>query len=386
VSWERTLQQRDPLAALVGRPTSFIAAIGVPLYAIALTWIGRGDIASPALAATAIGLCVLSGIVLVWQSSPMRAPLRRSTLLLVLLLSSLAHVASALSTWSHNEYLGDDWGGAAIGLYLVALAPYRPARELVLAGIATSALAGVIAVIEVRYFVIDGPAAAFLIVAMVPILALSFASAAFADVLVRSLDDWRVRARSAVMALGDERTESLARSVQQNRVTIMNREIVPFLVRLVGGEVVTEETRRRAREISDRARSVMVAEADRTWLELVADQSVRTDPVTRRVSQTAVRDESRLALHMTRHERTAVRALLAAVNNHRSFFPRSPSIEILSESGRCVVSVHVAMDFPDNALHDELAPYIAVLRVVFSDLQLDSGDADLTLRFSYEQR
>jgi hypothetical protein len=228
--------------------------------------------------------------------------------------------------------------------------------------------------------------AAFPITAITPILALALASAAFTDVLVRGLDQWRTRARRGFSALSDERTESIARSVQQDRVTSLNREIVPFLISLVDGAPVTEEARERAREISRRARSLIVAQADRTWLETHAEQTSRADPTTRGVSKVTVHDEARLALHMTTDERTAVRAFLSAATSLVSFVPDKSSIGILDEDGRCAVVMRVAVASPDHAMHGELAPYLAVLRVVFGDLEADSGSAELTLRFSYEQR
>jgi hypothetical protein len=383
---ERTLQRRDPLAAVVGRPTSYVAAVGIPLYAIVMTWAARDDIANPLLAVLAIGMCVASGIILLHESSPLRAPMRRRVLVSIMLPALGALVLSAASTWSQNDYLGDDWAGPASGLYLVALAPYRPAKEIAIAGVITAAVAGAVASVGLGFFVSVGPDAAFLIVAVTPVLALALGSAAFTDVLVRSLDRWGVRARSSFTTMLDERNESIARSVQQDRVTIINKEIVPFLAALVDGAPVTDEVRNRARTIAEHARLVMAAEANLTWLQRVAEGSGRADPATMGVVRATVHDESRLALHMTTDERTAVRAFLSAVNAHVSFIPRNSSIAIVGDRGRCLVELRVAMESADRALHGELAPYLAVLRVVFSDLELDNGDAHLTLRFSYEQR
>jgi hypothetical protein len=51
---EPTLQQRDTLAALVGRPISYFAGLGLPVYALVSTWSNRDSIVHPALAAVAL--------------------------------------------------------------------------------------------------------------------------------------------------------------------------------------------------------------------------------------------------------------------------------------------------------------------------------------------
>jgi len=48
--------------------------------------------------------------------------------------------------------------------------------------------------------------------------------------------------------------------------------------------------------------------------------------------------------------------------------------------------VHIASGNPHGSIRADLAPYLAVLRVVFGDLQVEHEAADVTLRFSYEQR
>ena len=382
---ERTVQQRDPLAAMVGRPTAYLAAGSMTLYAGFMTWVNRDDIMTPALAVVAVALVVAAAVVLCVASSPLRAPLGSRTLVVVVAATLLAYLTSALSMWTTDSYIRDDWGPATIGIFIVAFAPYRPAKELAMAGVFAAIFAGVVALAQSSSFVTALPSGAFVVVAITPILALSIAAAAFVDVLIRSLDRWRVRSKRAFSVMSDESGAAIARSVQQDSVTILNQEVVPFFTELLDGETVTEATRQRARQISDAVRALMIADVDRTWLDAVVDHAARMSGTAPAVS-TVVRDDHRLAEHMSPDERTALRALIVAIHSHCAAQPFAATVDITGDGVRCEVVVFISSGNPHSSLRADLAPYLAVLRVVFGDLQVEHDPADLTLRFSYEQR
>jgi hypothetical protein len=383
---ERTLQQRDPLGALVGRPTSYLAAIGVPLFAAFTTWNNRGDIESVPLALLSLVLIGVGAVVLVLQSGPLRAPLTARTHAVIVISALAAMVTSSLAMGSHDAYVRDDWGAPAVGLYILSLAPYRPAKEIATSGVLSAIFVGFVVVVHADAFALSLPPIAFVIVAMTPVLAASLGAAAFADVLVRSLDRWQVRARRAFTSLADERGESIARSVQQDRVTILNQEVVPFFSDLLEGATVTEQTRERAREISDAIRAVIVAEAERTWLDGVVEGLARYTPGGTGSLHATVHDRHRLAEHMSADERTAVRALIVALHGDRSFQPEEMTVSLAQDGERCDVAIQAVLEADDGAQRSDIAPFLAVMRVIFSDLQVEHDPPALTLRFSYDQR
>jgi hypothetical protein len=386
-SHEQTLQQRDPLAALISRSASLLAAIAVPVFAAGNTWFGRESIENPVVALLALFFVVVSSVVLVVQSSPLRAPLTSRTHAIVVGSALVALLLSVLSMGESDAYLRDDWGGPVVGLFIVSLAPYRPARELLTSGVLSAIFAGFVAVVQADSFVTVAPVGAFVIVAVTPIVAMSLAAAAFVNVLVRSLDRWRVRADRAFTAMTGERGESIARSVQQDNVTVLNQEVVPFFTALLDGAVVDENTRERARQISAEVRALMVADVDRTWLESVVDQVGRGyGGDAPGAAGTIVRDEQRLAEHMSTDERTAVRAFVVALHDAPSFDDETVEISIVRDGSRCEVVLRATVDSELNVLKGPLAPFLAVIRVMFSDLQVDHEQPALTLRFSYEQR
>jgi hypothetical protein len=383
---ERAVQQRDPLAALIGRPTSYLAAVVVPIYAAASTWLSRDSISNPTLAIVALSFVAVASVTLVVQSSTLRAPLTARTHAAIIGSALVALLLSALSMWDTDAFLRDDWGVPVVGLYYVALAPYRPAKELVTSGMLSAIFAGFLAVVQSDSFVSAVPVGVFVIIAVTPIVAMSLAAAAFVEVLVRGLDRWRLRADRAFTAMTGERGVSIARSVQQDSVTVLNQEVVPFFSSLLDGAVVDEATRQRARQIADEVRATMVADVDRSWLENVVELAGRGGDGRPEAVSPVVRDDHRLADYMTTDERTALRAFIVALHADPAFIDDRVEIAIAPEGPRCEVVLRATVDSELNVLKGPLAPFLAVVRVMFGDLQVEHEQPDLTLRFSYEQR
>ncbi|WP_411700738.1 hypothetical protein [Conyzicola sp.] len=386
MSAERAVQQRDPLAALVGRPTSYLAGLLLPVYAGGMTWINRESIVSAGFAIVALLFVAVASLALVLRSSPLRAPLTARAHVLVVGSALAAMVASDLSMWGTDPYVRDNWGGPAVGLFIVALAPYRPARELALSGVFSAFVAAFVALVRPDSFVVDAPVGVFVVVAATPILAMSLGAAAFVDVLVRSLDRWQDRANRVTTAMSGVRGDSIARSVQRDSVTVLNQEVVPFFAALLEGAVIDDDTRQRARAISNEVRALMVADVDRTWLESVIDQAGQRTRSASAAAGAAVKDEQRLAEHMSTDERTALRAFIVALHDEQTLGDAGAEIAITGADKRCDVVLRARLDSELNVLKGPLAPFLAVVRVMFGDLQVEHEHPELTLRFSYEQR
>ena len=375
---ERSPQQIDPLGALSAGPITLLAAVASVVYAVVMTLVTRSDLVSWPLAGLSLAALVAAGAVLVIAAHPSRAPFgRRSVVVLVVLLVVTA-VLSALSTAGQNGLVRDDWLSLSAGVLLLGLAPYRPGREIAVAGIVTAAAVGVVVVFEVPSFVTDVPGVVFVVVAMTPVIALAFAGAAFSAAFVTLVEGWIERASSYRRAGTDDLRARIARSVQQDRVTILNRDVVPFFSGLVEAGVVTADDSRRARAISDTLRGTMVAEADRTWLEqLLSTSSAGVRGV--------VADPGHVAGEMTTEHRTALRALLVAFADTGVVAADDVSVVLRAEEARVHARITVATTASDLVVRHRLTPYFAVLRVVFDDLHVDPSLSLLTLRFSYDQ-
>ncbi|TDT66150.1 hypothetical protein [Frigoribacterium sp. PhB116] len=378
----RSPQQVDPLGALSSRPVTALAAVAAVVYATVSTVLTRDEIVMPAAAVGALAALGAAGVVLVLASSPLRAPLTRWSVAGVVALGALAAVLAAVASAGHNSMVRDDWASLAVGLLLVGLAPYRPALDLVAAGLASAVVLTAIVLVEREAFLTDVPVLVFVVVAVTPVLALSLAGASFSAAFTTLVERWIAGASSARQASADEFRSSVARSVQQDRVTILNRDVAPFFGEVVAAGVVTEADVERARRISADLRSTMVAEADRSWLE-----QVLADPATR-VSGVVV-DVGRAAGRMTAAHRTSLRALLVAFGESDAVLPDTVRIELEqgldAEEERVEARISVATASSESAVRHRFAPYLAVVRIVFDDLQVDPAPPLLTLRFSYDQ-
>lgn len=381
---ERTLQQLHPLGALASRPITVVAAIGVPIFATVMTALNREDITSAPIGIFALAALCVASAALYRASSPARAPFTQDAFLLVFSAGIVAMIANAASMFGSNQFVRDDWGPTSIGLLVIAIAPYRPAKEIATAGSLAAILAGVIAIVEMPYVVTPVPTIVIVVVQCTPILAMSLAGAAFSNTLVRGLERWRRRASTAVVAMRDSRNDWIARSVQQNHVTILNRDVVPFFAAIVRDGEITSAQSEHARVLSDTIRSVMVADADRSWLDGIVQQSAASAGLTDELANDVVTDEQHIAAHMATEQRTALRAAMVALFAHPSFDPGSLRLVLAQEDGRGVVRVVANVDCTRQKLRSELAPYFAIMRILFTDHEVHFLQPELRLRFSYD--
>jgi len=373
---ERTLQQRDPLAAVVGRPTSYLAAIGIPTYAAVMVWLNREDITDPGLAIASIAVIAITGVAFAFASSPLRAPFTSSMLIGVTAMSIAAYLLGQASMWQSNAFVRDDWGASSIALFLLASAPFRPGRQIAIAGVASAGVVAIVTVAASQSFVSAIPAHLFAIVATAPLLILSFGAATFASQLVRRLELWERKRTMSVSTLDESRSEWIARSVQQDRVTLLNQEIVPFFTEVLAKDELSPADRERARELSESVRSIMVAEIDRTWLGALIAQ----------IGEGRLDDPHGFADEMNPDQRTVVRAFLVALNAVDGVSADSLNVEIAEVDTRRCVTVSCDIHTTDYVVRTALDPYLAIMRILFLDLHVDYLQPTLALRFSYGQR
>jgi uncharacterized membrane protein len=383
---ERAFQQLDPLGALVGRPLTFLAAAGVPIYATVMTVVNWKDVDFPWLAAASILSVIASCVVLEVFSSPMRAPFTRASQLAVTGLALCGYALSAAAMWNSNQYIRDDWGPSAVGLVLLAMTQYRPAKEIAEMGFLVALFAGVLALLQAHSFVLNVPTICFSIVAMTPILTLALASAAFSQYLVAGVERWRSRSRRALSLFTTEHSDWIARSVQQDRVTILNQEVVPFFSEVLQRGDIIDADRERARRISDAIRAVMVAEVDRTWLDGVVEEATGVSFAQPAGGHPAVVDPGRLAMQMSTEQRTVIRAMVVSLCSNPACDPTDLRIELSRKGARCKVLLQAGLITTNQLVREEFAPYFAVMKILFGELKVSFTENSLELRFSYEQR
>jgi hypothetical protein len=376
---ELTAQQTDPLGALNQRPISLVVAFFALLLAVVRTALHQDQhgVLGPAIAA--IVLVATAAAIVVIATSPYRAPFTRRSFGLMLTCALVALLAEAVSKGGHDPVIRDNWGSAAVGLFLLACAPYRPGRDLIVGTVIGAVVEGVVVWLEFPGFAVRAPVVLYLVIGLAPVVALGVGSAVYSSSFVRLVHQWLARASVMTRESALEMRPGIARSVQQDRVTGLNRDVVPFFARLVEADQITDADRRLAGRVAAVIRDRIVADSDRSWLE----QAV-IDVCPRGLTGTVV-DRAHLAEGMTSDQRTAIRALVNAMAVDVA--TDTSTLGIVFHDDDPVVRGLIRVDgaAADAAVRQLYAPYFAVLRILFRDLQVDVTGSLLTLRFSYDQ-
>ena len=381
---ERTRQQLDPAGTTGVAPVAIFLVTGAFLYAVLMTVRGRSEISVPLFASLALALLALAGLIIIAASSPDRAPLTARTHAVAHTVAMLAIICEAVGQSGSNSYVRDDWGPATLGILLVALGPYRPAREIAASGLLSAIVIGIITFLEVPSLVTPGPPLAFVALAVTPMLALCFSAAMFSNGVVASIEHWQKRANAASVSLVSEFREGIARSVQQDRVTILNRDVLPFFAEVLSRDTITDADRDRARAIADSIRQVMVEEVDRSWLESLVELTGVERLNRPGAAHEVVDDPHRVASAMTLDQRTAIRAIMEAFIDIPGF-TRDHVRMVLSDDGdRNHAVITAQLPATDFVIRSTFAPFLAVMRAVFTNLEVDFVQPELTLRFSYD--
>jgi hypothetical protein len=99
-----------------------------------------------------------------------------------------------------------------------------------------------------------------------------------------------------------------------------------------------------------------------------------------------VLDHDRLAAQMTTEQRIVMRAVVVALFDHPGFDPDGFAILIARDGGAASVALTAKLDDDESVMRSGLAPYLAVLRIAFGDLQVGFQPPTLTLKFSYDHK
>jgi hypothetical protein len=328
-------------------------------------------------------VCVGAALIVYWSSS-LRAPFPVIIYVVVAVLGVTAVALSSAGIWLGETGIRRNWVPLACGLLLVQLAPYRPPRQ----NFATAVLAGVsaafIGLLQAFQGQTTDPVIVVVVTSAAPLLAVALAGAAYSAVVGHSLYRSQSSADRAASRTASGLRGGIAKTVRDDRVTILNRDVIPFFTRVLNREDVSDADRERARAISNSIRSLMVADVDKSWLDVAVIESLHSRPDSDESHHIVVQDRHRLAAAMTLDQRTATRAFIVALGGRPGFRSDGFGITLTLRQGRCHVLVTAQLLGAAVAQRSDLAPYLAVLRIQFSDLRARSTTSNLTLKFSYE--
>ncbi|TDW44220.1 hypothetical protein EDF52_111103 [Curtobacterium sp. PhB42] len=405
----RTAQQYDPLGAMGSRPLAIGLGAASIVWALLVSVFDRDVVGSPTLSALTVILVAASAAVVFTASSPFRAPFPRWAFVAHVGLLGLASVTSVAAQWGPDRSALNDFMSLITATGIVMVAPYRPWTDLTIGGALLAVVNAATWGVGAATFPHEIPVAVAAFLAAAPTLVLTAASAVFAWTFAGLAE--RVQIRAGSYSVERAERDGIAASVQQDRSTILARDVAPFFAELRTREVITDADRERARLIADGIRRAMVADADRTWFE----QAVRVEGGEAPV----VDDPDGLAAMLDADQRSVVRTFLRAAFRASTVDPAGfratlrradgqddaatrgdaartdpartdpartdPARTDPARDARVLLELDLAVADSDIGIHRTFDPYFAVLRVTFPDLDVAVRPSALALRFSYDQ-
>ncbi|TFD20145.1 hypothetical protein [Cryobacterium sp. TMS1-13-1] len=321
-------QRLDPIGGLAAWPIAPVVALIVVTYAIAATVSRPHEIQFEELAVSAVAALIIAAAVLVWSARPDLAPFTRTRAIVVVALGLVAHVLAAASAWQSNGMIQDDFAPIGLGLLLLALAPFRPWKEILALGGSSAIILGATALVQSPFLGVRTPPALFAIIAMTQVLAPSLAAAAFSRQIVNSIHRWQTDARRAIRGRTEENRDLLAHEVVDHRVKNLGADVLPFLADVLERDALTAADVKRARSLAFQVRRVLVAEVDHTWLDDLIERE-RTALTERGLNPLCViADPERRATAFDSDQRAAAGAILVALCTLTGFDPTSLVVQI----------------------------------------------------------
>ena len=321
-------QRLDPIGGLAAWLIAPVVALIVVTYAVIATVSRPHEIQVAELAFSAVATLVVAAAVLVWSARPDLAPFTRTRAIVIVGLGLIADLLAAASSWQHNGMIQDDYAPIGLGLLLLALAPFRPWKEILVLGGASAIFVGMTALAQSPYFSLNTLPALFAIIAMTQVLAPTLAAAAFSRQVVNSIYRWQTDARRAIRARTEESRDLLAHEVVDHRVKNLGADVLPFLADVLERETLTAADVKRARSLAFQVRRVLVAEVDHTWLDDLIERE-RGALTERGLNPLCViADPERRATAFDSDQRAAAGAVIVALCTLKGFDPPSLVVQI----------------------------------------------------------
>ena len=351
-----TQQEADPIGGITAAPIVVIGAVLVVGASVVLTSAHWSEVGSPLVALLGIVLVALAGFAAAISAAPSRAPFSAERLWLVVALAVGAAIAEYVSTIGADRYLYDDFGPIVIGMLILSLAPYCTWMSLILAGVLSAAVLSILVVGTATTTAIAPPLPALIAVNAAAVLAMSAAAAGYSYAIVDETLAWQREANRAALHRDADMRAGIARSVQQSRVSVLGREVLPFLAGVMTSDRISVADADRARELAEALRRALKAGIESTWLDDLA-ATVRMS----RGIPVVVDDPVGAAADLAADQRAALTALLSWLGEGSRSAAIRVSIDAEARRRRVVIDAELGASPPSRR---ELDRFAAVARAV----------------------
>jgi len=371
-----TQQEADPIGGITAAPIVAIGAAFAFAVSIGLTVAHWHEVGSPLAALLGIALAGTAGLVAAISAAPSRAPFTVDRLWLVVALAVGGAIAEYVSTIGANRSLYDDFGSIVIGVLILAVAPYCTWVSLVLAGVLAAGVLSILVVGSAATTATPVPTGALIAVNSAAVLAMSAAAAGYSYAIVDETLAWQREANRAALQRDSELRAGIARSVQQSRVSVLGREVLPFLAGVMTADRISVADADRARELSEALRRALMAGIESTWLDDLA-ATVRMS----RGIPVLVHDPTGAADDLADDQRSALTALISWLGEaSRSAAIR---VDVVSESPRRRISI-VTDHGASPPSRRELDRFAAVARAVSMRAEVDVTRENVSVELRHD--
>jgi hypothetical protein len=370
-----TPQEVDPIGGITAAPVVSVGAIIAFGTSIALTLVHWRDVGSPLAATLAIALVGASGLTAAISAAPGRAPFTTERLWLVVTFAVGAAIAEYISTIGANRTLYDDFGPIVIGMLILSVAPFCTWVSLLLAGVLATAVLSLLVVGSASAVVLQAPIVTLIAVNSVAVLAMSAAAAGYSYAIVDETLAWQREANRAALQRDAELRAGIARSVQQSRVSVLGREVLPFLAGVMTADRISVADADRARELAESLRRALNAGIESTWLDdLGADVQLARGIVV------VIDDPTGASADLADDQRSALTALLMWLGDADRSAEIRVAIRTESERRRISVATVLGESPPSRR---ELDRFAAVARAVEMRAEVSVTRENVGVELSY---
>lgn len=376
---EVTLERLDPLSAAAARPVTTGGAVLALTVPIVATVTRAHELVHPAWLVVSLVALVAAVWLLLDRSRVYRPSWRAPSAQVLQVLLIVVTITSALSTRGANEQVRDDWAPLVTGIVLISLTPYRPAREIAFWAAVHTLLCAVLGMMQSPWAVADVPTLTFAVTGSLSVALMGFAGAAYARSLNGSILLWHDRAWASAEQAAARQRGGVARSVQQQRISTLNRDVVPYLSRVVAADELTDDDRDEARQLARSIRSLLVADVERGWATTLLDEVVGRYP--RLNIMARADDPDDLGGAASLEQRTLLRAI--AEVSIRRLAASELDLQLRAPDGRLRVRWSIATPRSFETSRRELRGIIELVRGVTERSTVTRQSGRVVLEFEY---
>jgi hypothetical protein len=360
-AWAKSPQEVDPLSWFAGPRLPVVFAVAAVIQGVLVTIAFWNDWTHVDLQFLAMGFFLLAG----WQISvftrPHRAKLGTLQAGLGLAIGCGGLVVASLGTIASQMPVQQWWPGIALGATLASLAPYSSARRMLAYSIPTVAFVAVDGWLVFSRINNFWPPLGVVTIAAGPTVVAAVSAVVFCYTVVS-----RTTAFLDTSAADEEVYSAVVPFTQtdaRRRIARVSARVAPFIQGVAREGVITPADRALAAQIARSLRSELVGVAERSWLDILAEQTGMV-----------VSDPGRLADGMNESQRAALRGLLVAAHASSVVDQQTVLIELRAQpDGSTAIALSIDVDLPEGRRLRLLAPYTLTLKSTVDDLSWDDG-------------